>query len=80
MSFNLRVMKFKDSYGDAFYEIRSVYYNKAGEPESYADCSEPAAFSWDEGDDPNVVLERFKKALEKPVLVFENGVFTEKKP
>ena len=65
---NHRVIEFKDYWDTPVRGIYEVYYFDDGKPQMYGD----ATMEWDEGEDPMKLIEQFKAALDKPVILRED--------
>jgi len=72
MSWNYRIVKttyaWRSSYDEGFYDIKEVYYDESGKPESFTEEEvSPSGYS-EEGIRKS--FELYKKAFEKPVLYY----------
>lgn len=66
MSWNYRVVARKDTDGDEYYGIYEVYYDNQTQ-KVIGFCADPIIV-WDEGEDPNLILDRIRKAVTQPYL------------
>ena len=70
MSWNYRVMRHEMDEG-YWYGIHEVFYDEDGRPQRHSVDPQPVV-----GDDPDVlpdIIDRFKLALQKPVLEWHEG-------
>jgi hypothetical protein len=70
MTWNYRIVTFKENTGDRYFEIRKVYYDSKGKPETVSE--EGSSIFGESVKELKEVNSMMMKAFEKPVIDYDN--------